>query len=68
MSVFRGVIIVPTMLKDEYGNDVPGQRRLTTKTYNKTGIAKGQATTIANRYKNVIDKFVEEAVEWRRCE
>lgn len=68
MSVYRGVVIVPTILKDEYGNDVPSQRRLVTKTYNKPGIAKGQATTIANRYKVVLDRYVEEAVEWRRVD
>lgn len=68
MSVFRGVVIIPIMLKDEYGNRVPGQRRLETRTYDTPGIAKGQATTLANRYKNVLDKFVEEAVEWKRLD
>lgn len=70
MSVFRGVVIVKVTLLDEYGNKIPGEKRLTTKTYNKPGVAKGQATTVAKRYPpaKVVDRFVEEAVEWRRVE
>ena len=69
-ETYRGTVEVRTTLKDQYGNNISGRRILHTKTYNKIGVARGQATTRSGRYpiNDVLDKYTERVVSWERID
>lgn len=69
-NVYRGAVIIVT--SESVTNDPRFYREKTlhTKSYGLRGSAAGAATRLAREFDagSVVDKYVEEAVEWKRCE